>query len=168
VKATDFRKRAVVIAREIERRRPDLIGLQEVALWRTGPKDGVRSNERTVAFDWLAPLRRALARAGLRYRVGGVQREFDFSAPTPGGFDVRLTMRDAILIKRRPGLRVLRRRGGNFKNLFVVPIPALGVSIPVKRGWVYADLKLGQWRFRFVDTPLEAYGASSAWPRRGS
>jgi endonuclease/exonuclease/phosphatase family metal-dependent hydrolase len=160
VKATDFRKRATLLAREIKRRRPDLIGLQEVALWRTGPKDGVRSNERTVAFDWLALLRRALRRAGLRYRVGGVQREFDLSAPTSAGFDVRLTMRDAILVKRRPGLEVLRRRGENFKNLLVFPIPALGISVPVKRGWVYADLKLGHRRFRFVDTHLEAYGAS--------
>jgi endonuclease/exonuclease/phosphatase family metal-dependent hydrolase len=160
VKATDFRKRATLLAREIKRRRPDLIGLQEVALWRTGPKDGIRSNERTVAFDWLALLRRALRRAGLRYRVGGVQREFDFSAPTSAGFDIRLTMRDAILVKRHPGLRLLRSRGENFKNLLTFPIPALGVTVPVKRGWVYADMKLGERRFRLLDTHLEAYGAS--------
>jgi endonuclease/exonuclease/phosphatase family metal-dependent hydrolase len=159
VRATDFPARARRLAREIRSTRPDLIGLQEVALWRTGPKDGVANNERTVAFDWLAILRRALRRAGLRYRVRGSQREFDFSGPTSGNFDVRLTMRDVILVKRRRGLRITRVRGRNFRNVARIPIPALGRTITINRGWVYADGSLGGRRFRFLNTHLEAYGA---------
>jgi endonuclease/exonuclease/phosphatase family metal-dependent hydrolase len=160
VRATNFPARARLLAREIRSTKPDLIGLQEVALWRTGPKDGVASNERTVAFDWLALLRRALRRAGLSYRVRGVQREFDFSGPTSGNFDARLTVRDVILVKRRRGLRVTRFRGRNFRNVATIPIPALGRTITINRGWVYANARLGRRRFRFLNTHLEAYGAS--------
>jgi endonuclease/exonuclease/phosphatase family metal-dependent hydrolase len=160
VKETDFPARAKLLAREIKRTKPDLIGLQEVALWRTGPKDGVMSNETTVAFDWLALLRKELKDLGLRYRLGGVQPEFDLSGPTADDFDVRLTMRDAILMKKRNGLAIRGKRGGNFQNLAQIPIPALGTTVTIKRGWVYDDLKLRGRRFRFLNTHLEAYGDS--------
>ena len=38
VRTTDFPARAKLLAREVKETRPDVIGLQEVALWRRGPR----------------------------------------------------------------------------------------------------------------------------------
>ena len=51
VDQTNFPLRAKQLARELQQRRPDLIGLQEVALWRHGPLDG--SAATTVDYDFL-------------------------------------------------------------------------------------------------------------------
>ena len=40
VQGTDFPTRSKLLAREVRRTKPDLIGLQEVALWRRGPDGG--------------------------------------------------------------------------------------------------------------------------------
>lgn len=184
VKATDFPARAKLIAREIKRTKPDLIGLQEASLWRTGPEDGTWPNATEVAFDYIKILRRALKRTGLDYGVVRVTKEADIEGPTSEGFDVRLTMRDAILInKDRKGLRVAGRGGANYQELLALPT-AVG-TLTSTRGYAYADLVLttgkghtagvrpprvhrpgrrrghddGQrYRFRFVDTHLEAFG----------
>ena len=39
VTKTDFPRRAHILAEEIEDAQPDIVGLQEVALWREGPPD---------------------------------------------------------------------------------------------------------------------------------
>ena len=52
VRASDPKGRMKAIADEIVRARPDLVGLQEVSLWRTGPKGGGRAKR--VLFDFMA------------------------------------------------------------------------------------------------------------------
>lgn len=168
VQATDFPARAKLIAREIKRTKPDLIGLQEAALWRTGPKDGVSGNATTVAYDYIKLLRRELRRQGQRYGVASVTREADIEGPTAEDFDVRLTMRDAILVRKRPGLRVVGRGGDNYESLLQLPTQA--GTFTSTRGYAYADMvlktrsgkgkrkRVKTHRFRFVDTHLEAYG----------
>src|SRR5262245_46039679 len=56
VDQTDFPVRARLLAGEVDRTEPDLIGLQEVALWRSGPLQldqvGV-PNATTVDYDFL-------------------------------------------------------------------------------------------------------------------
>ena len=158
VRETNFPARARLLAREIARTRPDLIGLQEVALWRRGAQgvsDGPQTPARQVVYNFLRILRRSLADRGLRYRVGSVQNEADVEGPTSHGYDVRLTMRDAILVKRRKGLRIRGRSGDNFTARFTVPTP-VGVY-NVLRGWTAVDMSYRGRRFRFLDTHLEAY-----------
>ena len=158
VRETNFPARAPRLAREIARTKPDLIGLQEVALWRRGAQgvsDGPQTPARQVVYDFLRILRRALADRGLRYRIGSVQNEADVEGPTSYGYDVRLTMRDAILVKRRKGLRIRRRSGDNFTAAFTVPTP-VGVY-NVLRGWTAVDMSYRGRRFRFLNTHLEAY-----------
>lgn len=155
VKANEFQNRAKLLAKEIKRTKPDVIGLQEVALWRTGPIDGVRNNASKVEIDYLALLRKALKNQHLKYKVGAVQNEADVEGPTSGGFDVRLTMRDATLIRKRDGLKVTKSKHHNFNT--IIQFPSVLGLFPVERGWVYNDLKLGKRKFRFVDTHLESY-----------
>src|ERR671918_2510375 len=63
---TDFvGTRAALLAREIKRTRPDLVGLQEVALWRRGPdgvKDGATTPATQVVYDFLKAFRAELRR----------------------------------------------------------------------------------------------------------
>src|SRR5215207_10852930 len=155
VQATDFPARAKLLAREVRRTKPDVIGLQEVALWRRGP-DGVQDAAATPAttkvYDFLATLRGEL---GSRYRLGNVQTEADIEAPTSLGYDVRLTMRDAVLVRTRQGLRVRRGLGANYTRTLEVPTQ-IG-TLSSRRGWTAIDASLRGRRFRLVNTHLEAF-----------
>jgi endonuclease/exonuclease/phosphatase family metal-dependent hydrolase len=153
VKTTDFPARAKLLAREVRKYRPDVIGLQEVALWRVGPKDGAASRPTTAAYDFLRSLK---GRLGPGYRVAAVQQEADIEAPVADGLDVRLTMRDAIIVRKR--VKVRRRLGANYEAVLEVPT-AIG-PIASTRGWVGADLALRGKRFRFLNTHLEAFSDS--------
>lgn len=157
VKATNFPARSKLIAKEVKQTKPDLIGLQEASLWRTGPSDGSTApNATKVEFDYVKLLTKALKQAGLNYAVVRSTNEADIEGPTSGGFDVRLTMRDVVLInKDRKDLKVTGKGGANYKA--TIPFPTQAGTFNVKRGYAYADLKLGGKKLRFVDTHLEAY-----------
>jgi endonuclease/exonuclease/phosphatase family metal-dependent hydrolase len=181
-----FQVRARGLAREIRSKGPDLVGLQEVALWRTnetpnlGPATGDPPTARTVHVNLLRELMKRLNAGQRRYRVVTVQRELDFEAPAdyngqPGDSDGgpteravmpdaemngRLTMRDVMLEKVGAGVRVSRVRSGNFDTVYAPTIS--GVRVEVDRGWVSADVVVrGSRKFRFVNTHLEAFGDTS-------
>lgn len=182
VTANDFPTRARGLAAEILATRPDLVGLQEVALWRTAPVNpGVLSegpSATEVRYDYLRELLDRLnagpgrdGRGKPRYRVVVVQQEFDFEAPAdengiagdgPGGeladaeINGRLTMRDAILARQGAGVRTWNAQGANFAN--PLPAPILGTTVPIVRGWTATDAKVrGSHPLRFVNTHLEAF-----------
>jgi endonuclease/exonuclease/phosphatase family metal-dependent hydrolase len=158
VHSTDFvGTRAALLAREIRRTKPDLVGLQEVAVWRRGPdgvKDGATTPATQVVYDWLKTFRRQLKRLGLRYAVAVKQREANIETSIDAGYDVRLTIYDVILVKKRKGLRVVRRLGDNYPTDIGVPTPV--GPITSTRGWTAVDVRFKRKRFRFVNTHLEA------------
>ena len=158
VQGTDFvGTRAALIAREIKRTKPDLVGLQEVALWRRGPdgvKDGAATPATQVVFDFLKALRAELRRQNVRYAVGVKQREADIETPIDAGYDVRLTMYDVILVRKRKGLRVTQRLSENYETDIGVPTPAGTISST--RGFTAVDVRFKGKRVRFVNTHLEA------------
>ncbi|MBO0701080.1 MAG: hypothetical protein J2P46_21975, partial [Zavarzinella sp.] len=126
VDASNFPVRSKGLAKEILEQEPDLVGLQEAALWRTGPpsilavKSGVPVATE-VKYDFLAELLKQLNKKGRTYKAVVVNPEFDFEAPAnydglPGGgpgpgllqnaeINGRLTMRDVILARVGAGVK---------------------------------------------------------------
>jgi endonuclease/exonuclease/phosphatase family metal-dependent hydrolase len=176
VDATNFPERAKPLAKEIAVSEPDLVGLQEVALWRQQiPSDlppefgGTPATE--VKYDFLALLMQELEALDVHYQVVAVQEEFDQELPADldgsnetGGLlgaelDGRLTMRDVILAKKGSSVRTGETDGAHYTSMFV---PLIGgfLPIPVERGWASTEVTLGgsSTAFRFVNTHLEAFG----------
>ncbi len=156
VRKTDFPARARLLAREIGRTRPGVIGLQEVALWRRGPTgvtDGPATPARKVVYDFLKILQRRLRREGLRYRVAARGRNSDVEGPTTLGYDVRLTDRDVILVRPSPRLHI----GGSAAQHFEarISLTVAGIPVSVVRGWTSVDLRVAGRRLRVVNTHLD-------------
>jgi endonuclease/exonuclease/phosphatase family metal-dependent hydrolase len=171
VTANDFPVRAKGLAGEILQAKPDLVGLQEVALWRTAPVDfevlAKGPSATTVRYDYLQELLAQLNKGKPQYEVVVSQNEFDLEAPAdedgnpatgPLGADIngRLTMRDVILARRGAGVHTENAQSANFVTNLVVPVA--GVPVTVKRGWTATDARVrGSGWFRFVNTHLEAF-----------
>lgn len=164
VERTNFPERAVLLADEIKDAKADLVGLQEAALWQEqfpsdggGPPITGGSPATTVKYDFLELL---MDRLGKKYRVVGLQEEFTGELPADvdgdgsAERDVRLTMRDVILARK--GVETNRVRSGNYDTRFQTNIG--GIDVFADRGWVSTNARVGDARFRFVNTHLEAFG----------
>jgi len=187
VEATNFPVRAKGLAKEILQNEPDLVGLQEVALWRTappslGPVFSGKPEATTVKYDFLQLLMAQLNKKKALYKPVVVQDEFDFEAPAnangvpgdgPGGgqgvlanaeTNARLTMRDVILKRLHSGVATSNPKSGNFSHLLVVKV-AGSKEISVTRGWTSVDAKVrGSKKFHFVNTHLEAFDNEAEYP----
>lgn len=186
VEATNFPVRAKGLAKEILSAEPDLVGLQEVALWREAPPSlgpvfsGIPSATK-VKYDFLKLLLAQLNKQGNNYRAVVVQNEFDFEAPAnangvpgdgPGGTGLlanaevngRLTMRDVILARLGAGVVTSKPKGGNFAHPLVVKVAGTK-EIAVTRGWTSVDAKVrGGGKFHFVNSHLEAFDNEAEYP----
>jgi endonuclease/exonuclease/phosphatase family metal-dependent hydrolase len=179
VAANDFATRAKGLAAEIRKGKPDLVGLQEVASWRTADcgLNVFPPKATTNLYDYLSLLLDRLNRGDTRYRPVVVQPEFDFEVPVnvdgnvTTGTDLgaikgcetnaRLTIRDVILARR--GVKTSAPTGGNFENPLKAKVG--GVSVALTRGWTRVDAKVkGAPKFRFVNTQLEAFDDETAVP----
>ncbi|MFP5220187.1 MAG: endonuclease/exonuclease/phosphatase family protein [Actinomycetes bacterium] len=177
VDETDFRQRAVLLAREIQQTKPDVVGLQEVATWYSGPfdtdlptdEDGVvQPMASTLEYDFLALLRNALRRVGVHYDVVHVQRESDVEAPAAnvlGGFtnaaNHRLVMHDVLL--KRSSSRVKVEASGGKQYAAVLPVDIGGKGYEFIRGYNWADISVGAKRLRVINTHLESQLSSFAF-----
>ncbi len=173
VNRTDFTTRSKLLAAEIAAARPDLVGLQEVALWRHGPlqlEQIGRPDASEVDYDFLATLVADLAARGIRYEIVKVQQESDVEAPaftgnpfsgTAGSAeDVRLTDRDVILVRTGSGIQIEASGGGQYSQQFTVKLG--DINYPFVRGYAWADLAVGSTRLRFITTHLESQSAKLA------
>jgi endonuclease/exonuclease/phosphatase family metal-dependent hydrolase len=175
VDTNDFNARAKGLANEIAGAKPDLVGLQEAALWRTEPcdKTPIPPAATTVRYDYIQSLLTELSKRGQHYKAVAVKPEFDFEiwantdgneqtagpgCPMGSEINARLTMRDAILVRR--GVKVSHPRTGTFKTLRQVK-PA-GAAVNITRGWSSVDASVHGHNFHFVDTHLESFDNSAS------
>lgn len=160
VVATDFPTRAEALADEVAAARPDVIGLQEAALWRVqSPSDTLTASPAgatDVAYDFVALLRAALASRGLDYDVVAEVVEADVELPAFDAsmslVDVRFTDRDVLLA--RADLVASGAVSGGSSGLFANFLD-LGGGLVVPRGWVAADVEVAGTTVRVVSTHLE-------------
>jgi endonuclease/exonuclease/phosphatase family metal-dependent hydrolase len=193
VDQTNFPLRAQGLAAEIASKRPDVIGLQEVAHWRTGDTPGEPHQSSADAqseftatetkYDFLTLLQAQLAARGLDYDPAVVKEEFDFEAPTDydgdpnngilgGEIQGRLTMRDVILVNddSKVKAKLKNPQTGTYSSLFTPTIS--GIQVPVLRGWTAGDVTVQKGKgkdkvkrkFRFVNTHFEAFDDETQVP----
>lgn len=183
VDRTNFPERSKLLAAEIAKAKPDLVGLQEVALWRFQENSDFTETAATnVRYDFLQLLQDQLQARGANYEVAVSQDEFDQELPADrdgsdatqdstfplcgADEDGRLTMRDVILVRKGSDVTVSKPDMGQFKNTYDVVLGG-AVPISVDRGWVSVEAKVkgdertrGS-RFKFVNAHLEAFGDPS-------
>lgn len=182
VDASDFPERAKLLAKEIAKAKPDLLGLQELALWKDqtpsdlgAPPLGIGEPATNVRYDFLKSLQDEMKAVGAKYKVVAIQNEFGAELPADtdnsnatgepifgADMDGSLTMRDAILVRKGSKVKVSKPKSGNFETRYEPEIS--GITIPVDRGWESVEAKIKGTKktkgasFRFVNTHLESFG----------
>jgi endonuclease/exonuclease/phosphatase family metal-dependent hydrolase len=156
VQQSNIPERAAAVADEIQTKNPDLIGLQEVSLWRTGPFGGPAT---TVTYDALQSLLDELAVRGLQYTPVAILDEFQAEAPSALGINIGFTDRDVLLARSdlaTSGLKLSNIQAQHFATNFAFTSPILG-QLTVPRGWISIDGKVRGKQFRFVNVHLESF-----------
>jgi hypothetical protein len=159
IQATNFGERADSIADEIQKTRPDLIGLQEVILLRTQiPSDGPATPATNITLDYLQILIDTLAERGLIYEPIVVQNGTDIEVPgliSTGLVDIRLTDRDVILVRAdNKDFTLSNIQGAQFAAK--LPLTTLFGPISIPHSWVSVDVTFDKGdKARIVSTHLE-------------
>ena len=163
---TNFPARAQALADEIQAAKPDLIGLQEVSIWRDDPFNASATPDAaTLQYEFITLLQAALNSRGLNYSVASTSTNADVEAPRLTNFtnlaggltDVRLTDRDVILRNDdNPLLSVSNSQNGHFTTQ--LNIPTITGVVQFTRGWTSVDATIDGAQFRFVNTHLEVEG----------
>lgn len=160
VVATKPMERIAAIASEIISNRADIVGLQEASIWRTGPSSltGPTTPAENVQFDFLSILLDRLKTMGQTYVAVAVLPGLDVQLPSSLGFDVRLTDRDAIIVRKdllERGYNVANLQEQDYLSQKVYTIALLnGAKVTERCGWVSVDLARGKSTIRFVATHL--------------
>ena len=168
---TNFVERADALATEIAQEKPALVGLQEVATWKTQIPFG--SGPTAVSYDFLQILLDALAAHGLSYR--SVIARDNFVAPAGGGFapgfdpalypfgliGVQLTERSAILARTdlpTDELQLSNPQEGAYQH--ISQLPTLTGPFPFGAGWLSVDAKVRGKTFRFITSHLDGFNTA--------
>ena len=151
--ATKPVERAATLARRIAREKPDVVGLQEVSLLRTGAPGTPAT---TIQSDMLQAVMDELDRVGERYRVVAIIPGFDAQAPSTMGVDVRLTSQDAMLVRRDRGDDRLHVENNQVRHYIVNQVfPTPVGPIPNVRGYAAIDVTVRGRSFRYATTHLD-------------
>ncbi len=147
--ASHIPERADLIAVQIAVEKPDMVALQEVALWRTGPTPETATQ---VLYDQLKLLLRALARHRVPYDIVAVNTLTDLALPGSVGA-LRYTDRDVLLIRsdlRPPAFHISNTHTHVYDAAFDFQ------GLVVFQGWISTEVHVGNKHFRLVTTHLES------------
>jgi endonuclease/exonuclease/phosphatase family metal-dependent hydrolase len=153
VQASNPPERAAAVAQEIAAAQPDLVALQEVSQWRTGPLFG---NPTTVVYDVLASLLTELDAQGLHYAPVALIPELTISAPCACGFSVGYSDSEVILARTDlppVDFTLDNVQAQHFTHLLTVP--SVGGPVTIPHGWASVDVHIPGKTFRFITTHLE-------------
>lgn len=161
VVANNFPERATALAALIAKERPDIVGLQEAALWQTssaGPYGPF-----TTTYDYVGLLQGALAARHLPYNAVVENQTFVGQAPVTADLSgwVRYTDRNVILVRAglpASHLSTANAQEGQYVTRIPLTLPAPLPASAITRGWASVDVTMHGDTFRFVTTHLEAYG----------
>lgn len=160
--ASNFPARAKAIAREIDRARPLLIGLQEAMLYRSQePADGPTTAAKKIELDFVKILLAALRDRGLEYEAVATSTGYDVEVTgrfADGPRDVRVTNREVVLARADVGksaLQIDHPQSGQFEAHLTVPL-ATGDSVSLPWAWASVDATIANQKFRFVTTHLDS------------
>ena len=171
VEANRPAERMAAIADEIAAAHPDVVAIQEAAIFRTDvPPDGAASPAETTTYDLLDLLVDALDARGAPYEVLGELSGTDAELPAglPPTRDVRLTDRIALLARAdatTSDLKIESVTSGQYTARLVVPTIAGPIAVP--RGWISADVKVRGKVVRVVATHLEAFSDAAQVAQAG-
>jgi endonuclease/exonuclease/phosphatase family metal-dependent hydrolase len=157
VQSSDAPARMARIVDIIERRNPDLVGVQEALqfvtldITPTGPQP-------TGAIDLLATLVAEIQARGLPYEVAVQQVETSAALPLAIDFSTgqvtrALSFTDRVAILRRTDVEVTNTDGA----AYAAALPIAGISI--KRGWASVTVERDGVPHHFVTTHLETQAA---------
>jgi len=149
IEASNIPDRATLLAAQIAVEKPDIVGLQEVTLWRIGPTPETATQ---TLYDQLQLLLGALVEAGVPYEVVAINRLTDLALPGSNGA-LRFTDRDALLVRSD-----LRPPALHFSNIHanIYDAALIFEGMPVTQGWISADVHVGNRHLRLVVTHLES------------
>lgn len=152
IQSTDWPARVVALAEEIERERPQVIGLQEV--WDINVNLAPFGLAVSLDLDFLSSLQAELAIRGLDYTVVASFQGVT-AAPFPA---ISVIDRDVILVDPS---RVTVDAGSVVAQPFAANIGNVAPGVSVRRGWVAITASVDGVPIRIVGTHLES-GASPA------
>lgn len=162
---TDFPARAALLAEEIEKSNPHLIGLQEVStFYLQSPGDmiiGGMTPATEVYMDMETVLMAALSAKGLNYSVVARISNSNIELPMLAGVDssgnymfddIRINDHDLILARSDVITSTLAET--NYDTVLIVD-PSLGIIMP--RGYMAITAQVGTKSVLFANTHLEAF-----------
>jgi endonuclease/exonuclease/phosphatase family metal-dependent hydrolase len=162
--ASAWNDRAMQWAKEIAAVKPDLVGLQEAAVWRTEfPSDFAPAPDaEAVAADFTQLVLDDLAALGVPYTLAAADTGYDVEAPGafPFGYmDVRLTQHDVVLARQENRMKVSNPGAGQYHAQ--ISLPSVVGPIPLPWAWASVDASIGGHTFRFATTHLDPDSAAA-------
>ena len=168
VKQTDFSKRSIILAREINQSSPDVIGLQEATIWYCKKYpwskkvevfnfteqllDALNGRYELVSKDGVKALNPGFSINPIPFLTkvndGQTFKEVFGRSSAACGFETG----DALLVKKSDNLEVIEVGNSEYEDSYSI-VPTI---MTIYRGYSWADIKVNGLPTRFVTTHLES------------